>query len=305
MWLQAGLTVAAVYWLVRTLSWAELTGALRRLPALVLIAGTLVYGLGTLGRVARFRMLGAAKVRFVDLVAITWLHNLYNNILPFRLGEVSYLILAQRIGAIGAGTSATAVVVSRICDVMGLAAVLLISVIVAGSPFGTAASSAVLVIGLAVVVAAGAALILVGGRILGALAARTDSASPWGLRLREAAQLLRDTGGLRLLGPLLAWSVFMVALSNLVNAWTLQAVGIGLTYWQLNLAMSASFLVAVLPIQPVGGWGLFESAVVLGLKLYGYDSQTAMLAGVALHLANYVYFVPFGVAGWLLLWRRK
>jgi glycosyltransferase 2 family protein len=91
-----GITVAAVVWLAFTVNWSAAGATLLRAERSWLFAAFLVFVFNYLLRSLRFRILSApARIPLPKLMSVTCLYGMYNYLLPARLGEMSFIVLAR------------------------------------------------------------------------------------------------------------------------------------------------------------------------------------------------------------------
>lgn len=221
------------------------------------------------------------------------LHNLFNNLLPMRSGEITFPVLMSRYFGVPALRSVPVLLWFRLLDFHTLAAFALIAALGVFEQH----------------VAVGAALAL------------------W-LPLPWMAFVVSGRGAQWLprlfRGRLLAWT--QSAATSLPQtaavfwrawAWTLinWAVKLGVFVWVLGLfvdvPLAAAWLGAVtgdfssvLPIHGIAGAGTYEAGVVAGLLLFEVDGEQALQGAVNLHLFILGSTLIGGILSLLLRGRR-
>ena len=247
---------------------------------LVLAAASLVPLVAVeLAKAARWRvLLGRRRPSYAQCLRALVAGQLTNSLLPVRAGEaVSLGVLRAEGGGLVAGAAGLAGI--KAIDSLVLAAI-------AGAVIGTAAAGRAGWSGAtgAAALALAAAVVLQRERFR-----RLLEGLPWARQLRLAAladvvDALHDRRTLvvALLTTLVAWGAGLVA-----NAAILAAVGITP---DLNLAarvIVAGYLVNVLP-SPPAGLGVFEAGIAVALTTAGVPLPLAILAGVTLHVCQFV-----------------
>jgi len=90
------ITIALVAILLSQIRIADVIATLAGIDPLYLIAGFVLYVCSYFFRALRFHILLNGEVGLWDLFNIVCVHNMMNNILPARTGELSYIYLLKR-----------------------------------------------------------------------------------------------------------------------------------------------------------------------------------------------------------------
>ncbi len=201
-------------------------------------------------------------------------HNLLNNLLPMRTGEISFPMLMMRHFAVPMVRSVPALFWFRLLDLHTLIACAIL-----------------------------AAIGLVWGAPLGVTLLLTWMLLPlllfWGQsRWQRTLQKKTSTGRLhellqKTLGSLpqhasdfwraWAWTVITWVVKLGVFAWVLMLF-VNITPTAALMGAIAGDLTSVLPVHGIAGVGTYEAGVVAGLLPYGVTPQNALSAAVNLHL---------------------
>ena len=225
--------------------------------------------------------------RFVDCLKLMLYHNLFNNLLPMRSGEISFPVLMKRYFEVPVIRSVPALLWFRVLDlhtilaIGGLAALLY--------HFGPGQAAWLLPLWLPLPWVAHALKDRVGARLARAPRGRI------GTLLTQALQGLPSSDGEFWRSWLWTWINWVVKLA--VLAWLLLQF-IDVSYAAAWLGAIAGDLTSVLPIHAPGGFGTYEAGVLAGLMPFGVTLEPAMSAAVNLHL-----FILFSsLASGLLAW---
>jgi glycosyltransferase 2 family protein len=297
-------TAFFTYVALNGLNLREAWHALRASDYMWLLPALLSFGLAMMARALRWRSLFAPGRR-PPLGAVfnaMMIGYLYNNILPFRAGEVARVVVLSSRSSRQPVEIVGTVVLERLYDVLGIFVIFLVAEpwLPSVSWFQAAAIAAVV---LAVGMAAMALVLAVYGDSAPRLLLRPLRRLPLfsGERLeRTLAELTHGLSALRyhrvaflaFLWTVLAWICMSLCAYFVSIAFTLHlplASGVLVTV-ALGLAM-------ILP-SPPAAVGVFEGATLIGLKPYGLSHSAALPYALVLHLVN---FVPFIVVGVLLL----
>jgi uncharacterized membrane protein YbhN (UPF0104 family) len=211
--------------------------------------------------------------RFLPCLRLTLQHNLFNNLLPARSGELSFPLLMRRYFGVPPLRSTTALVWFRMLDLHTLIGLALVAGLL--SPGGVRWTAALLIPWLPA------------PWLLYRLSDRLRARVPEGARSRPA----------RLLRALLEALPRDRAAFRRDWGWTcaIWIVKLGAFAWVLGLFLPlpaaaavwgamAGDLTSVLPVHGVAGAGTYEAGVVAGLLPFGIAAQPALQAAVNLHI---------------------
>ena len=269
---------------------------------------------GAVARAVRFWLLlnRAAPLRLLTMIVMA--RNLFVDLLPARLGELSYVyLLTQRAGR-PAEDGLASLFLAVLFDLVALAPLLILAILVVGGD-GT----------ISVPILAGAAL------SLGALAyAAMRVAVPVGTRIArwiilnhstpgraKTAQLiqrtvgaLRDVQSRQVFGRVLLVSM-VVRLCKFGSYYFLvlaimtplgYTIG-GLGFFRVFLGVVSAELAAALPIHGIAGFGTFEAAWALSFSQLGFTTEHAIMSGILTHAVSQVVEYSLGVCALLYVMR--
>lgn len=276
LWLGSALllgVVASVQWAI---GWPQLLAPWRTLAPSTLVLAVSLALLSHAARAVRVYdyFFPTTRGGFAACLRLTLLHNLFNNLLPMRAGEVSFPVLMSRYFAMPLPCSLAALLWFRLMDLHALAAVALIAV---GDHWLDGWQVGLLtLIWLSLpwcLFRCSPAVVLTGfGRRL---------PSRWQDRLAQARSGLPQTSAA-------FWRAWFWTLCNwlvklAVFAWILQ--------WFAPIPAAAAWLGAiggdltsVLPVHGLAGAGTYEAGVVAALLPFGVPATAALAAAVNLHL---------------------
>ncbi len=273
--LGVAVTLAFLYVLDRYVGWARLWQPWAALSAGALGTALLLLLISYLLRAARLYDYFHADMAggFPLCLRLTLWHNLLNNFLPMRTGELSFPVLMSRYFQVPAIRSVPALLWFRLLDLHTLAA------------FGGAA-----ILGLTHAPAwtgwlwlAWLPLPWLTYRLGLWLAPRLggDHLRGWRRLAEQALGSLPTTG--RALWRSWAWTVVNWSVKLAVFAWLLGQFA-ALALPAALLGAIGGELSSVLPVHGVAGLGTYEAGVVAGLALWEVAAVDALTAAVNLHL---------------------
>lgn len=259
-------------------------------PIFVFVFGLYIVVQGA--KTLRFHFFLGQKIGFTELFSITALHSFWNNILPFRSGELSYLYLIKKTGKVPGSDNVTSLVLSRFFDFIIAPFLLLIPSFFLFSRVGNI--SFTLQVSLTLGIAIFLIFILAGLLIFNSFF--IDVFKNAALRFRgqrlaklfeKAAEVTNSLNHLRHFNNLVSFLFFSLLIwtSDVLFVWlALKAAGVSLGFWQAIFIDGFPAIATLLPIQAPAGAGTFEGTILSGLLLLGIKGTQAFSAGILLHL---------------------
>jgi len=229
------------------------------------------YGIRTLRLVSFFR--SQLRTRFFQALRLMLIHNLWNNLLPMRAGEISFPILMKRYFSIPASDSLPALFWFRLLDLYLVLMLAVISLLlIQDQPLLAVLLMTLLTLAIPLAYLLLPKLLLSLERYAPVKLARI---------LAQCRLALPRSWRLLLLSSfwtLINWTVKLAAFSWIVMQFVEIDEGLAL------LGAIGGELTTVLPIHGVAGAGTYEAGVVAALLPSGVDKQQALIAAVNLHL---------------------
>lgn len=258
----------------RWIGWSELLSPWRTVAPAYLAAGIILIFLSYSVRALRVHdyFLTDTRGQFAVVLRLSLQHNLLNNLLPMRSGELSFPILMSRCFSVSAIRSVPGLLWFRFLDLHTLLA---FALVVVSEPL--VGQGFALGLGLAWMILPWLAF-----RLTGVLQARlAHSSGKAGKFLRQILQSLPQQS--RLFWRSWLWTLLNWGIKLTVFAWILTLfsdIPLG-TAW---IGATTGDFTSVLPIHGIAGAGTYEAGVVAGLIPFGIDASEALQAAVNLHL---------------------
>lgn len=251
-------------------------------------------------RAWRFVLLvpGVERPGFGQTLVASTAHNLAAQVLPAKTGELAIVVYLKARCGVSASSGAASLVVSRLLDVLVLAAFGgVAAAFVAREHGGAIAAIAALLLVAALL---GAWLLGRAPRILGHMAKRAatrgPSAARMGERLERLGSALGAAGNRTALVPALLVSLPLWLLVFVF--WVVLSQGLGLPPDVGNLdatfAAALASLAALVPLSAFGGFGAMEFGWQLGFTLVGVEPHQALAVGLSVHLVQIVNVIALG-----------
>ena len=271
---------------------------------------------GVAARAIRFRLLLGPPIRMSLLTGIVLVRNLFVDLLPARLGELSYVYLLTSRAGRRVEDGLASLMLSVAFDVVALTPLLLLALLTVGSGGAVAGpwlAAAALVLG---ALGFGGAR-LAGPRVARALAPPGSTVAgrraALGELIRRTALVLDDAWARGIAVPVLAISI-VVRLCKFGSYFFLVLAILGpridstteLGFFRVFIGVLSAELAAALPIPTIASFGTFEAAWTVSFMQLGFAREDAIVSGVIAHAASQaVEYAIGGLALLAILWPRR
>ncbi len=229
--------------------------------------------------------------------AATWrlmlTHNMLNNLLPARAGELSFPLLMKRDFGVGYTESAAALFWFRLLDLHVVLGFAVFPLLMGNGVLGW--QGVLLLVWLVMPVVAYA----LHGRMVLFLQGRNGKLVEL---LQQALTGLPENWGAFRRSWVMTWANWLVKIFTL--AWLLGQFLPGVTWERLLTAVSAGELTSVLPVHAVAGFGTYESGI-MALLAPASSLQAATIGAVNVHLFILAASILGGVLAWGIRLEQK
>ncbi len=269
---------------------------------------------GLLARSWRYQMLIGRWVGFFPIVLVTAARNFLVDLLPARIGSLSYVYLLTRRFGVPLDPVLSSFVLTFLYDLLAMSLLVGLALTL---QFGRFESGVALGFLASLLAAAVLSVFFWLARALRLVAARlraTGRGEALASRLEEAAREVGRSGGPAKVSALIGLSV-LIRLLKFGAYWSLLLGVVGehdlgardLPFWTVFLGIAGAELSATLPIHGIAGFGTYETAWKLGFERLGVSPRVAILSGFATHLLSQIYDYSVGLValGLALAWSRK
>lgn len=275
-------------------------------PGLLLLGGVLYLCKGAARGVRFWRMNAAARPGYWKMLRLTFATSLASQLLPFKLGELTYVYVVKRELRTPISQGLSALIIIRIFDLLAIALLFVLAAAVLSLPgdFSIYFNYILALIGGLLALLAG---FIFAGKYFAILSARL-LALTWLRRVRLAqkmqqsmAELLAELGKFRgrqyvelIAYPLIEWGINFVMYGVLLR-------GIGLSPRALDPVVAVTFaaLANLLPLNSVGNFGVQDAGWTSGMLLLGYPQDIALTSALSTHLLALGYMLVLGGIAWL------
>ena len=302
------ITIVLVAILLSQIQIGAVITTLASINPLFLIAGFVLYACSYFLRALRFHILLNRKVGLRDLFNIVCVHNLVNNILPARTGELSYIYLLKKLHNKKAGEGIATLFVARVFDFIAISLLFFISALMI-QDLPEMIMKAVWVIGflLVVIVILLTILLYFGESFLNRVRRffrmfNLDKKYFADYLLRKGEEAVESFDEIKTNGKVRAIEVIIISFGiwlfmYSINYALITAININLDFFAVLLASTFSLFTTVLPIQGIGGFGTYEGGWTVGFIAVGLTKEVAISSGFTVHIIGLIYFLIMGIYG--------
>ena len=254
-------------------------------------AGVALFMVESLLSALRMHLMAGRCGGFLTAMRVTAWHGIWLVALPMRLGEVAWVVAMRRAYGWNVATAVACAAVQRLLDMAVVAAFLLLTIPAAfGLHEDRLPAFLALAAALCLLAFVGSATLHVWLRLFARLV--IGAGRPRGRRRRflvsvsQARHWLESVRNRRIMRRCIVPTV-LVWTAVIAACWTVgQAVGLDLTPAELGFAAAGGNLVAALPVQSIGGFGLLEAGLTGIAAWFGAPAGTAALAALGIRLTS-------------------
>jgi uncharacterized protein (TIRG00374 family) len=308
------ITIVLVAILLSQIQIGAVITTLASINPLFLIAGFVLYACSYFLRALRFHILLNRKVGLRDLFNIVCVHNLVNNILPARTGELSYIYLLNKFHNKKTGEGIATLFVARVFDFIVISLLFFISAlmiqdlpeIIMKAVWVITFLMVVIVIFLIILLYFGDSFLNLAKRFFGRFNLEKKYFADYLLRKGEEA--VESFDEIRTNGKVTAIEVIIISFGIWLSLYSVNydlitAMDINLCFFIVLLGSTFALFTTILPIQGIGGFGTIEGGWAIGFIAVGLTKEVAISSGFVVHIVILVYFLILGLLGLISMQR--
>ena len=287
---------------------ADIIVTLASIDPLYLVAGFILYTCSYYFRALRFHILLNKEVRLRDLFNIVCVHNMVNNILPARTGELSYIYLLKKLHNKKTGEGIATLFVARVFDFISISLLFLVSAFMMHElPKMIIKSVWVIALFLGLIAIFLIALLFFGKSFLNLVKTFFERFN-WDKKhfadylLRKGEETVESFEKIKISGKIIIIALILNSFGIWLFLYSLnyilvRAMDINLSYFEVVFASTFAVFTTILPIQGIGGFGTLESGWTVGFIAVGVTKEVAISSGFGFHIILWLYFVILGCWG--------
>lgn len=275
--------------------------------------------LGTVLRAWRYKLLlYPQKIGWGNIFLVTFIRNLFVDLLPIRIGSLSYIYILNKRLNVSFNTATSSFIVAFVYDLISLSPFLILAIMAVG--LGTTSISTPLMLLFSILFLV--IMLIIYWQLLGLcrilltiyrifLRLIKSDQKKWGVVSIEKLQLtVRDISQIRKRRTDLP--VFLLSIGIRIAKYgalyillfaLLQVHGYtlgNLSIWKTILSITGAEMTGFLPVKGIGGFGTWESAWAGMQTLLGFELQTAVLSS-GIHLVTNLFEYILGLLSILYL----
>jgi len=293
--------ILLIYYLLKQISIKDIAVLFHNLNMQLLIVAFLFYVGSYFFRALRFKITLNTKLKLTKLFHVVSIHTVMNNLMPARLGELSYIYLAKKQGIKGT-TAISSLIAARVFDLIVISLIFLVSVILIKKHSQMAGVIYLILLLLALLL-----LFLVISIILKHKVLRMLNYIARKLNIKRAKAikyiLIKLSEASKDLDRIKSKKILLLVFFSSIAVWICQfltlylivissGVRIGLLF--LIVSITFSTLSTILPIYSPGGFGTIEGSWALGLVILGVSKEIAISTGFFQHIILIIFFAVLG-----------
>jgi len=311
------LTLVLIIILFSQISLNELMETILTLDTQYLIFGFFFYVMSYIFRTARFHTLLNKDVTFKGLFNIVCVHNMLNNLLPARTGELSYVFLLNKTQGKKTGDGIATLVIARILDFIAIGVIFLFLFMMIRHLSGTTMQTAFYAI-ITIVLSLGIMVFLLKSEkakitrfiIQIFYLFKTENSQMAKYILEKVEETFNSFDALKQLGKYAHLISFIYTFgiwgcTYLFFYCIALAMSINIGFFQILFAASFAVFTTVLPIQGLGGFGTIEGGWAIGFILVNVPESVAVASGFTFHLVMLACTIFLGIGGYVFMRKKK
>ena len=255
----------------------------------------------------RWKILVKAEIGIAPLFAVTSIHNMTNNIMPFRTGEATFPYLMKRYYNVGLGDSTAYLIYARVFDLLAIMVFFFVSLIFSYDSVletfrGLERESLKFLTYLVILIS----IVFILYRIIDGISksgVEGGGVVPVGLKkgFQSLMRGMKSVEVLKIFSKLSISSLAIFLARYTFFMFALATFGVDLPFYKVITAATMAILAAVFPVQGAGGFGTIETGWVMGFILIGVDKELALMAGLGTHMLRLIFSLIFAAIAFPML----
>ena len=271
-----------------------------------LVAGFGLYVLSYFFRALRFHILLNREVGIKDLFVIVCAHNLANNLLPLRTGELSFFYLVGKNHRIPIHKSIATLTIARIFDFIAIGLIFFISVSLL-SDVPEIITNIIWMISMTFLFTIIVLLVLIYNKniynafkkyLSGIRVIKFKSINFLFMHLYKIINSFSDVNrSKRQVTLLILISITIWIISFTMSFLLIADMGMNKDIWVIFVGLTFSILISMLPFHGIGGFGTMEGAWAIIFIALGVEKNIAISTGFAFHIIILIFTISIGIIG--------
>lgn len=278
-----------------------------------LVVGFVLYIGSYVLRALRFYILLDREVAIKELFNIVCIHNMVNNILPARTGELSYVYLVNNKYNRPVGDAIASLFAARLFDLIALLVLFSISSLMLQDlhEMTTTVIRAIIFLNAFIVSVLLTTWMYFDEDYLNRIENRfyklnLGKNKVVAYLLKLGYETVSSFEKIRSFDRIIVMDLMIISIGIWLSIYysayiILRGMDVSLDFAQIIFATAFSLFTTVLPIQGIGGFGTFEGGWTVGFISVGLTKEAAIISGFTYHLIIMLYFLILGLIGLVTL----
>ncbi len=276
---------------------------------------------GSVLRAWRYKwLLHPHAIKWKDILMVTFIRNLFVDLLPARIGSLSYIYILNKRLKYSFESSSSTFIIAFLFDFLTLSPILITAIFFVG--MGSTALSIPIMVLLSVIFFLIFFLIFWKVIPLSNLVLKIYSSflkttqlrkKKWAVlsleKIKSSIDSLEQIQKRKIYWPVFLLSLF-IRMAKYISLFLLLfslLYSHGLLFDAVNffktvLGITGAELSSALPVKGIGGFGTWESAWVLTSRLIDFEDRLAIISGIGIHLISNLFEYALGIISLLILY---
>ena len=299
-------TVILVWILISQTDSNLIIDTIKKMPFWGISSGFLIYIAYYIFLTLRFdSLIHSKKTPFINLFGLTSVHNMLNNLLPVRSGELSYVYLLKKRFDLGGSEGVASLLVARMMDFIAIFSYFFLSSLLISHDGPSINLKLISLFFLLLLVIS----LIYFQKIFSITASFFERITILPERISQniVDKLNNLSATIKLMSlegaysrcfllTAVIWGTRYLMLYVIISA-----MGVDIIFWEVVFAATAMFIMVSLPIQGLAGFGTLETGWAAGFILVGLDKEVAISTGFAFHIILLAYTITLGFLGYFLM----
>ena len=292
--ISAIISIILVYFLFTKINIKELYKVLTQVNPILLFESFLLYLILIVFRTIRFRILLKNSISFLELIPIICKHAFLKVLVPFKIGELSFVYLLKKKKHC-VGKSLSSLIVARIFDFSIFIGVFILIIILSNKFIGIKFFSELIPYAIIMFFGLIICLILVifSPELIIKLLKKLNFN-----KLINLISPFKELKSKHLLTKTFIVSLIIYFISIFATYLLLLSTGFSLPLNIFIITITLSTLSGFLPINGVAGLGTVEAVIALTLSYFGYSTADSIILGFSIHILQIFFVILVGIIGW-------
>ena len=299
--------------LFQFISFGDILSQVKQMSLSTLLGAFLIYSVIYVLKTQRFRYLFGENIKFSKLFPVVCLHNLFNQVIPMRIGELSFVYLTKKFNKINIGESAASLLIARVYDglmiiLIMVATAFFISNVPEGILFYVYLISGIFFISIAVM-----AVLFIGRKkilpIITKIARKLAEKKIVPGKMIEKGKALKSRLSTavhsRKHSMIFMYSLAIWVLSYVFFAVVIKGISPEIETAKVIFAASLVNLGLFIPLHSFANIGTSEGIWSISLIVLGVSRTIAIGSAIILHSIQIIFFLIWGLFGFIAVLARK